>query len=591
MKQRIRYRSPFLSELVPILRKKALKSLGNHIKSKISVTIHDIVARQIRRRTPTGGAAFGVEARSGGLVDGQGEDFLFAEDGSLKGEAVLPATESADLAPPWHVLVVDDDEEVHSVTRYALRKVRFRDRPLHLLSAHSSAEALSLLTERPDIALVLLDVVMETDDAGLRLVRAIRRELNNATIRIILRTGQPGQAPEERVIVDYDVNDYKAKTELTAQKLFTAVIAALRAYDDVMAIEASRRALRRMIALDDRLRPDMGLEAYAQTVLEETGPILNAATSGLVCTVSPDAEGGLDAPRYRPVAACGAYGGVTLPLPGDGLHALLAGMERQRQTRVEGQRAMLHLPGADGTLFLALIDCDRALNGADENILGVLAAKFAAGLANIVLYERLRRANADLRGLAQTLENRVADRTRELSEANAKLQQLASIDGLTGIMNRRRFMEVAEVERDRAHRYQRSFSLLLIDLDRFKRINDSYGHHAGDTVIRRSAERIAGALRAADSLARYGGEELVALLPETGLEAAGRVAERVRAAIEASPIAHEGQPISLTISIGVAEWAGGDENLVALLDRADRALYGAKQAGRNRVELAGLTVS
>ncbi len=520
-------------------------------------------------------------------VGGMEDDFLFAADGSLKGEPSPALENPSPLTAPWRLLVVDDDPEVHSVTRYALRKVRFRDRGLELLYAFSAAEARDVLAREADIALVLLDVVMETDDAGLRLVHAIRDELGNNAVRIILRTGQPGQAPEERVIVDYDVNDYKAKTELTAQKLYTTVIAALRAYDDIMAIEANRRALRRMIALDDRLRPDMGLEAYAQTMLEQTGSILGTQVDGLVCAVVPDADGSLDAPRYRLLAASGAYAGTALPLPGTPLLDTLAMMEAGGQTWVEGRRACLHLPGADGTLFLTLLECDRRLEGPDADILGVLAAKLATGMANIVLYERLRRANADLRGITQTLESRVAERTRELIEANAKLLKLASIDSLTGVMNRRRFMEVAEVERERACRHRRPLSLLLIDLDRFKLINDNYGHHAGDRVICHAVDRIAETLRTADSLARYGGEELVVLLPETGLEAAGRVAERVRAVIDSTPILHEGHAIPLTISIGAAEWQGESENLVALLDRADRALYCAKQSGRNRVELAG----
>lgn len=519
------------------------------------------------------------------------DDFLFAEDGTLKGApAALPESRQPD-GPPWRILIVDDDEEVHSVTRYALRKVRFRDRPLELLSAYSAAQALTMLAAEANVALVLLDVVMETDDAGLRLVRAIREDLADTAVRIILRTGQPGQAPEERVIVDYDVNDYKAKTELTSQKLFTTVIAALRAYDSITTIEANRRGLRRMIALDDRLRPDMGMEAYAQTVLEQAGPILGANACGLACVVEGVEGWSIGGTRFRSLAATGAFA-ETRDIPASGaLYDRLSAALATRRTGVEGRTATLYMPGPDGGAFLAILDCDRTLMPADAEMLGVLTAKFAGGLVNLVLYEQLSQANTDLRALTQTLEHRVAERTRELSEANAKLETLASIDSLTGILNRRRFMELAEAEWDRCTRYGRAFSLLLLDLDQFKRINDGHGHAAGDTAIRVAAERAGSSLRTTDCLARFGGEELVVMLPETDLPAALLAAERIRSAIGNHPVLHEDKAIPLTTSIGVAAWRGDAETLAQLLDRADQALYQAKLLGRNRVEASRVTVS
>jgi CheY-like chemotaxis protein len=132
-------------------------------------------------------------------------------------------------AQPWRILIVDDEMDIHAVTRLALHGVMFKGRALEMISAYSGAEGYQRLASERDIALVLLDVVMETDDAGLRLAQRIRGELDNNLVRIVLRTGQPGQAPDERVIVDFDINDYKAKTELTKQKLFTTVISSLRA--------------------------------------------------------------------------------------------------------------------------------------------------------------------------------------------------------------------------------------------------------------------------------------------------------------------------------------------------------------------------
>jgi len=139
-------------------------------------------------------------------------------------------------AEPWTVLVVDDDAQVHEMTRIVLRDMEFEGRGFRCLAAASAAEAAACLDRSPDIPVVLLDVVMETPDAGLRLVRRIRDEMKNGQIRIILRTGQPGDAPERDVVVGYDINDYKSKTELTAQKLYTALVGALRAWRDIATI-------------------------------------------------------------------------------------------------------------------------------------------------------------------------------------------------------------------------------------------------------------------------------------------------------------------------------------------------------------------
>ncbi len=156
------------------------------------------------------------------------DDFSFASENENSHDS---------SAPPWKILIADDEEEVHQVTEVALLDVVFKGRPLEFLHAYSALQARDVLTANPDIAIVLLDVVMEEDDAGLKLVRHIREQLHNRSVRIVLRTGQPGQAPERDVVVNYDINDYKSKTELTRQKLLTCVISALRSYDDIVALK------------------------------------------------------------------------------------------------------------------------------------------------------------------------------------------------------------------------------------------------------------------------------------------------------------------------------------------------------------------
>ena len=147
----------------------------------------------------------------------------------------------------WKILVVDDEEDVHTVTHLTLDDFIFEGKPVKILDAYSADEAFELIKSRSDIAIALLDVVMETTTAGLELVHRIRDELDNHFIRIILRTGQPGYAPEREVVINYDINDYKSKTELTSEKIFTLVTSGLRAYKSLLSLESYRRDLQKKV--------------------------------------------------------------------------------------------------------------------------------------------------------------------------------------------------------------------------------------------------------------------------------------------------------------------------------------------------------
>ncbi len=174
----------------------------------------------------------------------------------------------------------------------------------------------------------------------------------------------------------------------------------------------------------------------------------------------------------------------------------------------------------------------------------------------------------------------------------ATLERLASTDMLSGALNRHAFDGRARTELGRAARHRLPLSLLLLDIDHFKRVNDTYGHPAGDEAIRMLAERTRALLRQTDLFARLGGEEFAVLAPHTDLEAAAQFAERLREEIASLRIPLEdGRPLAVTVSVGVATWNGRGETLEALLSRADRALYGAKHGGRNQVHSAPLRVA
>jgi PAS domain S-box-containing protein len=149
----------------------------------------------------------------------------FSEEDTGESLTIEPETEK-----PWKIIIADDQEEIHSVTKLVLDDFTFQNRGLVFLSAYSGEETRKYMRENDDVAFILLDVVMETDNAGLEVVKYIREELNNTIVQIVLNTGQPGQAPEQEVITRYDINDYKSKTEFNARKLLTSVTASLRAY-------------------------------------------------------------------------------------------------------------------------------------------------------------------------------------------------------------------------------------------------------------------------------------------------------------------------------------------------------------------------
>ena len=175
--------------------------------------------------------------------DEASEEILFAEDDS----------KSLSTEQSWKILIVDDDSEIHQVTQLALKNFTFEGKPLTLLNAYSAQEAKELIEAHPDIAMILLDVVMENDDSGLDVVNYIRYSLRNEFVQIILRTGQPGKYPETRVILTYDINDYKTKTELTKPKLLTAVVTALRTYSAITKLDGIKAEMERLARENNQL--------------------------------------------------------------------------------------------------------------------------------------------------------------------------------------------------------------------------------------------------------------------------------------------------------------------------------------------------
>lgn len=218
---------------------------------------------------------------------------------------------------------------------------------------------------------------------------------------------------------------------------------------------------------------------------------------------------------------------------------------------------------------------ERAIDGTELALLRQAYDDIAARM--YAVQNELAQANTDL-------DRRVRERTRELQEANRKLDNLAHTDALTGLVNRRQFIATSEIEIARARRGGRPLSVIVCDIDKFKQVNDAYGHLAGDRAICHVARCLLDSVRQVDVAGRFGGDEFVVLLPDVGLEEARVAAERLRETIAATPLAlDDGRRMDLTVSLGLATLLPADKSLDDIFHRADFGLYAAKSGGRNRV--------
>ncbi|QJE74610.1 DUF3369 domain-containing protein [Aerophototrophica crusticola] len=352
--------------------------------------------------------------------DPDDDDLLVIEDDEPEGPG---GDGGGPRQPPWCLLVVDDEQGVHDITRLALRSLSFKGRGIEILNAYSGREALELLRRRRDVAVILLDVVMETDDAGLACARAIREELRNQETRIILRTGQPGQAPEQRVILDYDINDYKAKTDLTAQKLTTTIIAALRTYDHIMTIEASRKGLDMVVDAASSLFMARSVEQFHSGILLQVQAMLGMGEHGMLCVQ----RGGplAQPPGILVLAASGRYReAANRPLA----QALPAAEAAQIAESFAGRRSIfaaslttLYIATPTGREVVVSIDSNGVLPDPSRQVIETFAAKISQGFENMLLFHQFRQANR----AAQAALAGGPDRARLAALAEATARRLA----------------------------------------------------------------------------------------------------------------------------------------------------------------------
>jgi len=228
------------------------------------------------------------------------DEFIFAD------EVPVDKSQECSLAP-WKLLIVDDEMEVHAVTKLALRDFVFQGRNIEFISAYSGQQAKDIIDSIDDIAVILLDVVMETDDAGLLVASYTRDVAQNKLVRIVLRTGQPGQAPERDVIINYDINDYKSKTELTSQRLFTTIIAAFRSYKDLVSIEYNRQGLERVIDASCNLFSFPAMASFIDGLLTQLTAIFSRGDQAFILNSFVAEHHGNNQEELMVVAAQGEF--------------------------------------------------------------------------------------------------------------------------------------------------------------------------------------------------------------------------------------------------------------------------------------------
>nr|WP_319494291.1 HD domain-containing phosphohydrolase [uncultured Desulfobacter sp.] len=331
---------------------------------------------------------------------------------------------------PWKILVVDDEEGVHQVTTLALKNFIFDNKNLQLFHAYSAAQALEYLIEHPDTAIVLLDVVMESEHAGLKLVKKIREDLNNKTSRIVLRTGQPGQAPEREVIQNYDINGYKTKTELTANKLFTLMYATLRSYRDIITLERSRKGLEKLIVASRGISSRVALAEFIRVTVEQLTHLLNIEdTTIFSCKVTGYVLLEQCLEVYSPENPLGSSCITVTDLP-EGKRDIISSAITEQKNIFEKDKFVVYCANKNQiVLFFAQIN--QVLSDLDIRLLNIFTENLIVTLDNIQLNEAITDSQKEMvYRLGEVVESRSKETGNHVKRMAHYSELLALLVGL-----------------------------------------------------------------------------------------------------------------------------------------------------------------
>ncbi|AHC13894.1 response regulator [Salinispira pacifica] len=356
------------------------------------------------------------------MTDRENDDLLIFADEQNEGQAEAGIQ-------PWKLLVVDDDEEVHVITRLVLRDYQFENRGVELISAYSAGSAKDILREEHDIAVILLDVVMETDDAGLQLAKWIREDLKNDLVRIILRTGQPGAAPEKRVITEYEINDYKSKTEITDIKLYTAITVAIRGYRDLKIIRRSKEGFEKIVDASAALFSNRSFRDFYSGVLMQLTSLLKMdddslylRTHGIALRRSSD--------EYRVLAGTGKYadaaGTLLEDLEGDEIHPLLEEAIQRRESFFADDSYVGFFQVDEGVENIIVLKAHEAITSVDQELIQVFSSNVAIAFSNLYLNNQIEKTQKEI---IFTLGEVVESRSKETGNHVRRVGEIAALLG------------------------------------------------------------------------------------------------------------------------------------------------------------------
>ncbi len=448
---------------------------------------------------------------------------------------------SAQIEQHWNLLVVDDDEEIHSVTRLALSNFQVHGRTLNFLHAYSAEQAMEMLEQYGNsLAIVLLDVVMETDDAGLQLARRMREELKLEEPRIILRTGQPGYAPEESVIKDYDINDYKTKTELTRARLVTTVIASIRSYRQIMTINQNRKGLRKVISSAANLLEEHSVREYCEGVVTQITSLIGLDAAGLVCARAGSLIDKGDNAVYV-LGAAGEYAryiNQRLEVMHDDviIHNVIQCLLLKKHI-FERHFTVLYMSAA-GHEAAVFVRIGQDIDNVEKDLLEVFLSSVAVGYENARLFHELKLA--------------------------------AYRDSLTKLPNRNEFInlldKVTELKTD-----PEPHVAALVDLSHFADINDGLGQEVGNGLLIAVASRLTERFPASVGKGRIGADVFGLIGPEQ-LVTPQSINDLFKQAFEVGE-----QLIQVGAAIGLAKINDSCDDGLTVIKHANIALNRAKK--------------
>lgn len=396
--------------------------------------------------------------------------------------------------PAWRVLTVDDDPDFQRATAFAIREMEILGRHVEVQQAFSNREAAMLLAEQQDFALILLDVVMETEDAGLRLVKTLREVIGNAEIRIVLLTGEPGMAPVQSVMRDYDINDYWSKSELSAERLHTVLTAGLRSYSQLKATTRARRGLQMIVESSNALFCSKNTRELSAKILSEIASLLDLQAEGIVCVKAHDASPG-ELPDAFVISASGRfYGSIDGNLNDLGdetvASALRCSLQKQATLRFDDCTVLFFPRFQAGADYACYVATERTLDDTELELLEVFSASISRGLYNVALFSRL--------------------------------EEMAYQDDLLKIPNRNALIRMLDMTLSSPNKDDRV--LVLLDIDNFSGANTAFGTGYGDFILGLVANRLRDAFDANVLIARVRDDLFAVLGPEEQVRAEGIVA-------------------------------------------------------------------